>query len=358
MSVKVLFCLKYREVNDPEHGVYSTSALSSGLLNSARMVHESLNELGLNGAPCESKLVQLIDNNDIDREVHLFKPDVVIIEAIWVVPEKFAVLQALHPTVKWIIRNHSNIPFLAQEGQTLGWISEYVKERNVFVGSNTRASVEDLKILASQQTNCKNKIVYFPNYYMTKLGASWTPRPETDQLHVGCFGAIRPLKNQLEQAVAAIKYGRSVGKHVHFHINSGRTETGGQPIIKNLRALFKDAAGSTLVEHSWMPHAEFVNLIGTMDISLQVSFSETFNIVTADAVQQGVPVVGSQEVMWISPRYWANPVSADDIAEKMGLALADGRYGGHNINQQRLSSYNAASHKAFSDTILSVLGRI
>ena len=359
---KVLFILKYREVSDPEHGVYSYTGLSSGLFNSARMVSEMLNAYGLNGEECESKLVQVIDNNCIDREVTAFCPDVVIIEAIWVVPEKFEVLRRLHPKVKWLIRNHSNIPFLAQEGQTLGWITQYVKEKNVYVGTNTKASLSDLKVLGCQRVDSDHyshiqdhKVVYFPNYYMTKMHPTWTPKPESNELHIGCFGAIRPLKNQLEQAVAAIKYGKKVGKHIYFHINAGRAESGGMPIVKNLRNLFADSKTSTLVEHSWIPHAEFVKLVGTMDLSLQVSFSETFNIVTADAVQQGVPVVGSPEVMWISPRYWADPVSSDDIVEKMWVALHDAKHGYHNVNQESLAEYNAKSHRAISDTILKVL---
>ena len=69
---KVLFILKYREVSDPENGVYSYTGLSSGLFNSARMVSEMLNADGLHGEECESKLVQVIDTNSIDREVTAF----------------------------------------------------------------------------------------------------------------------------------------------------------------------------------------------------------------------------------------------------------------------------------------------
>ena len=52
-------------------------------------------------------------------------------------------------------------------------------------------------------------------------------------------------------------------------------------------------------------------------MGLQVSFSETFNIVTADLISQGVPVVGSAEIPWTSKWFAAEPTSTQDIVSKM-----------------------------------------
>lgn len=54
----------------------------------------------LNRNGIESKVVVVIDNNCIDKEVTAFKPTHAIIEGLWVVPEKFDVLKKLHPTIK------------------------------------------------------------------------------------------------------------------------------------------------------------------------------------------------------------------------------------------------------------------
>jgi hypothetical protein len=361
---KVLFILKYREVSDENGGVYSTSSLSSGLLNSARMVKDMLNTIGLNGHHCEAKLVQVIDNNDIDREVFQFKPDVVIIEAIWVVPEKFPVLCKLHPKVKWIIRNHSNIPFLAQEGSAFGWIADYAAQKNVYVATNTKASLDDFRFLVSQRVDTEhhghlqNKVLYFPNYYIAEVPPQYEHKGKRGEIHVGCFGAIRPLKNHLEQAFAALKFAKTHNAHLFFHMNVGRTESGGSPILKNIRALFRDSKFATLVEHGWMPHAKFVELIAKMDVSVQVSFSETFNIVTADAVMMGVPVVVSREISWVSPRYQADPTSAEDIMKKMEIAIADAAMGTQDANIAGLNAYNKRSHLAISNSINSVLHHV
>lgn len=362
---KILFILKYREVYDHDTGgTYSKEGLSSGLLNSARMVSEMLNKYGLNGDPCEAKLVQVIDNNDIDREVFQFKPDICIIEAIWVVPEKFPVLCKLHPKVKWIIRNHSNIPFLAQEGSSFDWIAEYARQKNVYVATNTTASLADIRDLISQRIDgehhghLQNKALYFPNYYIAEVPPRYEHKANHHEVHVGCFGAVRPLKNHLEQAFAALRYAKAHNQRLFFHMNVGRTETGGAPVLKNIRALFKDSKHATLVEHGWMPHAKFVELIAQMDVSVQVSFSETFNIVTADAVMMGVPVVVSSEISWVNPRYRADPTNADDIMKKMEIAISDAAQGGQNINIAGLDSYNKRSHMAISNSIISALHHV
>ena len=129
---KMLFILKKRNNYGDLPGVYGYS-ISSGLFNSANFMKTMMEENGY-----ETKIVEVVDNNGIDKEVHLFKPDYVIIEALWVVPEKFEVLHKLHPNVKWIIRIHSETPFLSNEGVGIGWISEYPKYDNVYLSFNSK----------------------------------------------------------------------------------------------------------------------------------------------------------------------------------------------------------------------------
>lgn len=57
----------------------------------------------------------------------------------------------------------------------------------------------------------------------------------------------------------------------------------------------------TLVEHEWLSTEDFKNLLtDTIDIGMQVSFSETFNMVSADCISCGVPIVVSDEIDWAS----------------------------------------------------------
>ena len=86
-KMKILIITKSKN----NYGVETPNTLSTGLFNSAQHI-----VLALETVPgITIKLVSVVDNNSIDREVTLFRPDIVIIEALWVVPEKFEILKAL-----------------------------------------------------------------------------------------------------------------------------------------------------------------------------------------------------------------------------------------------------------------------
>lgn len=279
---------------------------SSGLFNSTRFIVESLNKAGI-----DSKITEVVDNNDIDREVTSFGPDIVVIEALWVVPSKFDVLKKLHPNVKWCVHLHSNMPFLALEGIAMQWVAEYAK-RGVILIANSKESYSALRsVLSSSQ------LAYLPNVYINVARRAKLAE-YGGSIHVGCFGAIRPLKNQLLQAMAAIKFAKEQKKHLYFHVNGTRVETGGNPVLKNIQTLFDYTPSATLVVHGWFKPNDFIGFLQeTIDIGMQVSLSETFNVVTADYVTAGIPIVVSKEVEWASWLCKASDNSIDSIASVM-----------------------------------------
>ncbi len=300
--LRILFILRFRQTSG------GMAYGSSGLLNSARFVANMLRDHGI-----DVHLVQVIDSNDIDREVFKYKPTHVILEAIWVPPIKFRELTKLHPRVIWAIRVHSELPFIANEGMAIEWITESIKYPNVYVVFNNARALRDFRSFLPA-----HKTFYLPNYYpiIHRIGENKRPNHILD---VGCLGAIRPMKNQLNQAVASIEYANQVGKRLRFHVN-GRLEQGGEEVLKNLRALF-DYTGHELVVDPWENHADFVTTLKRLDIGLQVSFSETFSIVTADMVTSKVPVVTSPEIIWVNGSIQAKPNDVNDIVAKMHKAL-------------------------------------
>jgi hypothetical protein len=168
------------------------------------------------------------------------------------------------------------------------------------------------------QTEIDRRIAYLPNYYPTHR--KFPGRKKADgYLDVACFGAIRPLKNQLIQGIAAMEYAGSIGKTLRFHINATRTEQKGDNVLKNLRALFA-ATSHELVEHPWANHREFLWMLGNMDMAMQVSFTETFNIVAADCVTMRLPLVASEDIVWMNRWGQAAPTDSSDIVRKMKTA--------------------------------------
>jgi glycosyltransferase involved in cell wall biosynthesis len=310
MPRRALFILKLRQDYTSEYGA---NHLATGMYNSAKFVSDMLEESGI-----ESKVVIVVDNNAIDKEVKKYKPTHVFIEGIWVVPEKFEVLMKLHKKVKWIVRCHSEIPFLAQEGNAIDWIFEYAK-RGVYVSGNSSRVNKALQSLVGDSLGLEDvneSMPMLPNYYPVDDEFVFSDREDRDEINIGCFGAIRPLKNQLIQAVAAIKFAKIRDVKLKFHINAARVEQNGANQLKNIQKMFAQLGDQyQLVEHPWMDHHTFKRLLRKMDICMQVSMSETFNIVTADAVSVGTPTVVSDEVTWAFPDTWAKPTDLDDLVD-------------------------------------------
>jgi hypothetical protein len=333
---RVLFILKNRLYT---WGVPAGTHPSSGLKNSVNYIHEMLLSEDV-----QSKLVHVVDNNSIDREVTKFRPTHVIIEAYWVVPEKFNVLRPLHPKVKWIIRNHSEVPFMAMEGMTMDWTLKYLLQQNVLVSCNSPVANESIRIMAETaypRFIRRSQTPLLTNYYPeSTVPAHGMAGP---YLNVGCFGAVRPLKNHLLQAIAAIRCAENMGLPLRFHVNSSRVEGKAEPVVNNLRGLFGHMSRHQLVEHGWEDLGDFLALSAQMDVVTQVSFSETFNFVAANAVSVGTPIVVSSEVPWAVAGI-ADMNDDEHIAHKMEDAVKD-PWMNVSRNQRSLRRYARDSRK-------------
>jgi glycosyltransferase involved in cell wall biosynthesis len=326
-----------------ERNVYSSPNKSYGLLNSCLFIVNKLRKYGI-----DAEAVQVKDNNSIDKEVTRFKPTHCFVEALWVVAEKFEELAKLHPNIHWIVRLHSEIPFLASEGIAIEWIEKYnllaAKGIDIAISTNSNDCYKDLSVII-------DNVLYHPNIYYPLI-----PAPErerhffTNKFNIGCFGALRPLKNHLEQAFLAMKFAKRHNKHLYFHINkSEHEEKTRESILRNLEELFKYNPDHTLVCHDWVTHEEFLNLVATMDMGMQVSFSESFNIIVADFVYCGVPIVGSEQIEWLHPLYKADSAYSHDILDKMSTAYYGDFFRLQNINKKRLDAYNKIATETWLD---------
>jgi hypothetical protein len=330
VPTKVLFIVKQRTL---PHYDQVGRTVSTGLKNSAAFVVSMLNTHCSEIAT--AKLAEVVDNNCIDREVTLFKPDIVIIEALWVVPDKFDVLCRIHPKVQWIIRLHSDTPFLANEGIAIEWIRRYAFHPKVRIAANSERIYAELQPIIG-----KNNLVLLPNYYPVPLTIPpFKKHSPKGEINIGCFGAIRPMKNHLIQALSAIRFAEEKKLKLNFHINGNRTEERGDPVLKNIRSLFYNSKHE-LIEHPWKDHEEFLKTVELMDISMQVSLSKTYNIVIADSVVHNIPVVVSPEIKWVNSLFQACATSSYDIVKTLHRAWSGRKLRLQQLNSWGLNEYN------------------
>ena len=219
-------------------------------------------------------------------------------------------------------RLHSEMPFIAGEGNALDWIGDYVGFKNVYIGVNAPRMMRETKLFLQTKHPEKDwdeRVIYMPNFYPQEYKTKKFNR-DKEIVDIGCFGAVRPLKNHLLQAFAAIDFANQIGKKLRFHVNAGRIEMQGQPAINNLKGLFEQISGHghQLINHQWRPREQFLELCAEMDIGMQCNFSETFNIVSADLISQGVPIVGTaDEIPWAVPAFCADPNDSVDIVKTL-----------------------------------------
>jgi len=164
MAKKILFLCKERKdggIDSDEYGyAYGRSV---GLINSAQFIVNYLSDIGI-----ESKLAIVVDSNSIDRELFSYKPTHVVLEAIWITPRKLKELMGIkrYERLTWIIRLHSKIPFIANEGIAFTWIVDYSEimktQKNLIIAVNSPEFVEDLKKILHING------LYLPNIYYPK----------------------------------------------------------------------------------------------------------------------------------------------------------------------------------------------
>ncbi len=127
----------------------------------------------------------------------------------------------LHPEVRWIVRNHSEMPFLANEGIALDWIPGYLR-RGAEVMCDAPRAVEDVRALALAFGLHDRLVSYGPDYDPLHAAGPIAARARGYAFDVSCFGAVRPLKNHIAQALAAISFARAMRNGLRFHVSTSR----------------------------------------------------------------------------------------------------------------------------------------
>ena len=168
---------------------------------------------------------------------------------------------------------------------------------NLTIAANSRRLTDFLR------STYDAHVLYLPNLYdLERVQRRRDERHQHRLLRIGTFGALRWLKNHTTAAAAALAMARQRGCDLELWM-SVYCEGHGRTVLQSVRNLFAGLPWARLHEAPWESWAAFRRIVGSMDLTLQPSFTETFNIVTADSVAEGVPAVVSHAVEW-APESW------------------------------------------------------
>jgi hypothetical protein len=312
----------------------------SGLSNSVKLTAQQLKNHGYNPV-----VVDVENDTDIEYLIGKYQPKKAIIEALWVSDKVLVRLTSKFPKVKFYVHLHSQIPFLSIESRAMEQTRTYTK-CNVGVIANADESYNAFRCFLSE-----DMVFNLQNLY----GKPFNPPKEIDvnkdTIDIACFGAIRPMKNQLIQAMAAYDFCKRMDKKLRFHINSSRVESGGQPVLQNLINFFIDLPNAELVPRGWIePEVLIDEIRETIDIGMQVSMTETFNITCCDYTAAGIPLVASDAVSWVGDHSKVDMHRSDSITFGLLNAFSDSEYQVKE-NQERLNQHCEKALKQWTDFV-------
>ena len=239
--------------------------------------------------------------------------DQVIISAPWIPTLDMHALSTDFPDTQFAVVCHSNVGFLQADRNGVKLVRELMDlemaTSNVHLAGNSRRFCQ--WVTQAFGVPC----AYLPNlYYLSNCA----PRPRGPftggTLRIGAFGATRPLKNLMSAAGAALEIARGVRAPLEFWISAGRTEGGGDGVLAAVNEMLTGLPHVSLKLNGWQTWPEFRKTIANMQLLLQPSYTESFNMVTADGVAEGVSSVVSDAIDWAPSDWKAEVDNVPDIA--------------------------------------------
>ncbi len=285
----------------------------------------------------------VLNADDLRRKLNATPSEHVIISAPWIPTVELQALSNEFPETHFAVNCHSNVGFLQADRNGVKLVRETMEletgTSNVHLAGNSRRFCD--WICSSFGSPC----AYLPNlYWLHNLGALQTPWTG-GTLRVGVFGATRPLKNLMSAAGAALEIARHLRTPLDLWLSGGRTEGGGETVLGAVKEMLDGLPGVSLKLNGWQSWPNFRKTVAHMHLLLQPSYTESFNMVTADGVAEGVPSVVSSAIDW-APKDWKADVDdVLDIARVGRRLLQDTRSA--NEGRTALETYVADGVKAY-----------
>ena len=294
----------YKTKSDVSIGLGVNAQTTAGVLNLSGMRSESIAVSGV------EELMGLLSTES--------PPKLVSIEGCWLAPDDMVALAAENYRTHFTMRCHSQLAFLQIEPDSIGRLHDVAtyskKYGNIKLSGNSRRFTD----WADFAWDCKSW--YLPNLYPTNNLTEPKPRGQGGAIKIGVFGRMRHQKHHCTSAGAAALIARELGMPVIMYVNKDDRTSGGGSIMSAVRQVVSGIPNLTLNELDWQSAADFRKKVADMDVCFQLSASETFNMVTADAAAFGVPTVVGEAIDWV-PKDWIAPVDNPVAAAKVAIRL-------------------------------------
>lgn len=286
--------------------------------------------------------IDVVNSIDKYNETHKKGLTHVIISAPWLSLHDVKNLIKHFPHIQFVILSHSNVGFLQADPGGVELLRKYGELSKIYnnlkVGGNSPQFAHWFRLAYQEQCICLPNL-YPHNHIKHKVWDGKSP------LKIGAFGAIRPEKNFMTAAAAALAIHSILEVPIEFHMSTGG---GGckSMTLPAISEMLNNIDGVSLIRHEWETWDKFIHLIKDMDLLIQVSYTESFNMITADGVSVGVPTVASPAITWVPESWKANPDNALDAA-RVGVELLLENQ--HYLGSEALNKHNEKSIRYWKD---------
>lgn len=246
----------------------------------------------------------------------------VVVAAPWIPSDEYGNLCAKYPFVHFAMNCHSNLGFLQADATGAKLFREALEMEQGTM--NFHAAANCTRFADWVQSAYRRPCAYLPNlYYLDPLDDP--SRPSWIQtggvLRIGIFGAARAQKNIMTAVGAAIEISSILKAQTEIWVSTEREDDWtARGIMSAVRALTDNLPLVRLVPAPWASWPKFRQIVASMHLCLQVSYTESFNLVTADCASEGIPVVVSSAIDWAPPAWFAEVDDTQDVTS-VGISL-------------------------------------
>ncbi len=282
------------------------------------------------GVQCEAWSAQtskeLYDLINRDEQMNPSRPvtHVIISAPSWVQPGSFADYSFRWPNIEFVQLNHSGTAYLSIDKYGIKNIREVLQLSHSL--HNVRVAGNNQRFTKWAADSFGTALVYLPNLYDTSTFVDpVVQRKDYDPLRIGSFGAGRPWKNLLTAAESAVQMAQRMNVALELYVNTMRPD-GGQRQIESRSELFSGLPHAKLVEVPWALWPQFRRVVSTMDLLISPSFDETFCVIAADGIAEGVPSVATAAMEWLPSTWHSEPWDPSSVTS-IGMGLLHNRVG-------------------------------